>query len=137
MKAFVDTSFYISLLRKDDSNHERAKKILLSFKDKPLILYTSHYIIDEVATVISMRVEKEVALRFLQSVQEDDFPLILCVDDFVRQEAYRIFSHARTKNISMVDCYSAALMRQEGIKTCFSFDKQFRVLGFEILSSSA
>ncbi len=134
MKAFVDTSFYISLLKGNDSNHIKAKKILLSFEETSIILYTSYYIIDEVVTVISMRVGKDIALKFLRSIEQDDFPLILRIDDTVRENAYRIFSNAKSKNVSMVDCYSASLMRQEGIKKCFTFDKQFQTLGFEIVS---
>ena len=133
MKAFVDSSFYISLLRQDDSNHARAKRILQESAGRPLVFYTSFLIIDEVATVLSMRVSKKDAIAWLAATEQADFPIILNTDETVRQNARALFKKITDKNISMVDCYCAILMKQNGIQTCFTFDAQFKKLGFEIL----
>ncbi|MFA4845586.1 MAG: PIN domain-containing protein [Patescibacteria group bacterium] len=133
MKAFIDSSFFISLIRKDDSNHEKALRILRGLKDAPVIFFTSHYVIDEVATVLSMRVSKSSATNFLHSTTEDDFPMILSLDTDTRDRGRRLFQNQQDKNISMIDCYCAVLMHSQKIKKCFTFDKQFKKLGFEIL----
>lgn len=80
--------------------------------------------------MLSMRVSKKAAIAFLHAAARDDFPLILEVDDAVRREGHHLFEHTADKNISMVDCYSAGLMQRQGIARCFTFDRQFKKLGF-------
>lgn len=80
-----------------------------------------------------MRVSKKTAIAFLHATARDDFPLILAVDDPTRREGHHLFEHATDKDVSMVDCYSAVLMRRYGITHCFTFDRQFKKPGFETL----
>ncbi len=133
MKAFIDSSFFISLVRTDDSTHEKALRILRDLKEIPLVFYTSDCVIDEVATVLSMRVSKRSAIDFLLSTSQDDFPIILPLDLDARDRGRTLFQNQKDKNISMIDCYSIVLMRAQKITKCFTFDKQFMKLGFEIL----
>ncbi|MDO8505577.1 MAG: PIN domain-containing protein [bacterium] len=133
MNLFVDSSFYISLLRQDDRNHNRAKEALEDEAKQSAVFYTSQYVIDETATVLSMRVSKTSAVAFLNATEEEDFPIILGVDEEVRRQGYAIFREAKDKDISMVDCYCAALMKKHAISKCLTFDKQFTQLGFKII----
>ena len=133
MHVFVDSSFYISLLRKDDRNHTRAKEALEDAAKQSAVFYTSQYVIDETATVLSMRVSKASAVALLNATEEEDFPVILGVDEAIRQQGSAIFRETKDKDISMVDCYCAALMKQHAIIKCFTFDKQFKQLGFKII----
>ena len=133
MNVFVDSSFYISLLRQEDRNHARAKDALGDAATQSAVFYTSQYVIDETATVLSMRVSKASAVAFLNATEEEDFPIILAVDEEVRRQGYAIFRVAKDKDISMVDCYCAALMKRHAIFKCLTFDKQFIQLGFRII----
>lgn len=133
MKAFIDSSFFISCIKHDDKNHKKAQRIADDLKSKSFALYTSYYIIDETASILSMIVSKQVAVDFLESVKSDVFPIILEINQKIRSKTYRFFKTIENKNIGMTDCYSALLMKENKIKKCFTFDKHFRDLGFEIL----
>lgn len=133
MKAFVDSNFFIALSKKDDSTHQKAQKVLNKSKNKSIALYTSYYVIDETVTVLSRRLSKKEAIEFLSSIKDKDFPIILTIDQVIREKTYKLFKKVKNKSISMIDCYSAILMKANKIKKCFTFDKHFRDLGFEIL----
>ncbi len=85
------------------------------------------------ATVLSMRVSKLDAVAFLTTTEHEDFPILLAVDEAARHSAYRLFKKITDKDISMIDCYSAILMKQNNLQNCFTFDQQFIKLGFKIL----
>ncbi|KKQ86756.1 MAG: hypothetical protein UT11_C0063G0006 [Berkelbacteria bacterium GW2011_GWA2_38_9] len=72
MKIFVDASFFVALAKKDDSCHQKAKEIINSISG--VELYTAFYIIDEAATVLTIKTSKPEAVRFLNSIKQKDFP---------------------------------------------------------------
>lgn len=132
MKVFVDANFFISLLKEDDINHQKAKTILKDYEKKSIIFHTSFYIIDETATILSMRLSKAAAVGFLHEIESSDFLVTLPVTEFLREKTYQFFQGVKDKDISMIDCYSAVLMKEHGISTCLTFDKQFKKMGFQI-----
>ena len=133
MKAFIDSNFFIALSNKIDSTHKKALKILKKIQNSNIDFYTSYHIIDEVLTVLSQRLSKKEAIIFLLAIKESNFPIILDVDEGVREKSYKLFKKIKIKDISMIDCYSAILMKQNRIKKCFTFDNHFQKLGFETL----
>ena len=133
MKAFIDSNFFIALSNKTDSTHKKALKILKKIQNSNIDFYTSYHIIDEVLTVLSQRLSKKEAIIFLLAIKESNFPIILDVDEGVREKSYKLFKKIKIKDISMIDCYSAILMKQNRIKKCFTFDNHFQKLGFETL----
>lgn len=134
IRAFIDSNFFIALLKQNDECHQKAQRVLFAVKDNPIVFYTSYYIVDETATVLSMRISKGTANQFLQSLADTDFPILLEVNNELRLQSYKLFTTLDDKNISIIDCYSAVLMKMHDIKRCFTFDYHFKKLGFEILT---
>ena len=56
---------------------------------------------------------------------EDSFP--------VRDEALAIFEQMSDWNVDLSDCLSFSLMRAQGIRRAFAFDRDFEKAGFELL----
>tara|TARA_Y100000310_G_C20183584_1_gene579305 strand:+ start:22 stop:426 length:405 start_codon:yes stop_codon:yes gene_type:complete len=134
MKCFVDSSFFVSLSKENDKNHYKALEIAIEAKDKKIVFYTSDRIIDETATVLSMKASKVIAVNFLDYIEKDeDSPMVLGEDNNTRGKARRLFRLRKEKDISIIDCHSAVLMKKQRIRKCFTFDKHFKKLGFEIL----
>ncbi|TSC55809.1 MAG: PilT domain-containing protein [Parcubacteria group bacterium Gr01-1014_18] len=132
MRIFVDTSFYIALLRQDDTQHKKATAILDKLDHTDAILYTSHFVIDETVTVLSMRVSKKEANKFLDTVLQKDFPMILDMDSALRKTSHDFFRSLKNKNISMIDCHSVILMNHKNIEYCLTFDDHFKKMGFKV-----
>ena len=94
-------------------------------------LVTNNYILVETLALLRSRIGIEAVRRF----QEDVFPLLSL--EFITPETHRLgtaalFSSSK-RRLSLVDCISFEVMRENGIRTVFSLDPQFKEQGFEVV----
>ena len=134
IKIFVDSSFFVASVKEADENHLKAKNLIEKIRTNDYLLYTSFYTIDESATVLSQRISKQVAIEFLDKFKNKDYMAILELDHISREKSYSLFKQIRSKNISMVDCHSIILMKENGITDCLSFDQHFSQFSLKLLS---
>lgn len=132
-KVYIDSSFFVSLVFKDDSNNNRAEEIYNKLLIQRIVFYSSYYTIDESATVISIKKSKAEAISFLETFYDSNPPIILDLDKKLREKSYTLFKQIKSKNVSMVDCHSMTLMKENGIKKCLTFDQHFQKLGFKTI----
>ena len=123
---FIDASFYISLLKKNDANHEQAV-----VKWRNLRLYerkmTSQAILGEVLTVGSQRYDKQLTIDFVEEVKAGNTVIILETVALI-DHAWETFKKVKSKNVSWVDCYSWTIIQVHKIATVLTFDKDFQRL---------
>ena len=136
---FVDSNVWVACFHKNDTNHEKAKKLIENLpKDTPLL--TSNLVIYEVLTVLSMRAGKERANKF----GEWFFPLAsgkiigeLFVDEALEYQAWTLFKNIKQKDISFADCASAVIAKEYDLRYILTFDRHFKIFekefGLEIL----
>ncbi len=125
---FVDASYYISLLKPTDSNHERALTMAKRYKKKELM--TSQAVLGEVATVGSQRYNKEATIAFVEGIRSVGTTTILLEQPALVDRAWEIFKTVKSKNVSWVDCYSWAIIQAYKIEMVLTFDRDFqRLLG--------
>ncbi len=62
---------------------------------------------------------------------------LLKVDAEVLTESWELFKQRREIPLSLTDCTSAVLARRHGIADIFTYDSDFRALGFVALSKVA
>ena len=129
---FIDTSAFVALRNPADPNHKKALKFSLKLEAAQSQLLTSNYVLAETYTVISQKVGKPQAISF----KEDFDPSIQTtrVDENLEEVAWKIFKEIESKNVSYVDCTSFAIMKTFNIKQAFSFDEDFKRLGFSLLT---
>lgn len=120
---FVDASFYVSLLKPTDSNHDNA--VALARKLGRASKLTSQAVLGEVVTVGSQRFSKEATIIFIEHILRGRTTTILFETHELVTRAWKIFKTIKSKNISWVDCYSAAIMEAYKIETVLTFDKDF------------
>ncbi len=96
---------------------------------KGVRLIASDYLLDEVYTLIRMRVGHRAAVDFGQSIQASRFFRIEPVTPADFEAAWRIFSRYDDKLFSFTDCTSFAVMERLRIRTAFTFDDNFRDYG--------
>ncbi len=124
---FIDTSFYLSLLNQHDTNHLEALKIIKqNLKIDHFV--TSWAVIGEILTVGSMRFDKQTTLKFVEKLQNNPQTLILTEKTKLLTQTWKIFKQIKNKNLSWIDCYSAAIIDQYQIKQIFTFDQDFKKL---------
>jgi len=136
MRLFVDTSAFIALEDKDDKEHKTALKYREKIRreETPFrALYTSNYILDEVLTLLRLKLGHQAAVTFGENVKRSKILRILRVTPTIENNAWKIFKKYGDKDFSFTDCTSFALMEQEVISTAFTFDEHFQQYGFQMV----
>jgi len=97
-------------------------------------LYTSNYVLDESVThILYRRKRHDHALRMLDLITNSRYITMLWVTDDAQNRAIFLFRKYTDQILSMTDCTSAVLMNDYGIDTIFTFDSDFKALGFKTI----
>ena len=121
---FIDSSFYLSIFRKNDSNHEKAIIWWRSIPDDAQKM-TSQAILGEVLTVGSQRYDRRLTIAFVEEIRAGNTSILLETAPLVTR-TWQIFKEIIKKDISWVDCYSWAIIEAYKIETVLTFDKDFQ-----------
>jgi predicted nucleic acid-binding protein len=128
---FIDTSFFIALLTKEDRFHARADQAWKSLVESDAPLLCSNYTLLETFSLIQNRLGLEAVADF----QRDVVPLldVEWVDENSHEAGLAAVLAAKRRNLSLVDCVSFEVMRRKGVKNVHAFDKHFQEHGFHCL----
>ena len=129
-RVFIDTNIFVALRDKNDSNHKRAVQILERLIKADVIFFTSSDVIGETLTVISRKLGKTQAVKFLKEVE--GMAREIFVDENLHRISRNFFTEVRSKTISFVDCSNVVVMKNSKIKTIFSFDEDFKKMGVKL-----
>ncbi len=100
--------------------------------------YTSDYILDEAVTGCRRRTgSHKLAVELGTMIFASESFALLKVDAEVLTESWELFKQRREIPLSLTDCTSAVLARRHGIADIFTYDSDFRALGFVALSKVA
>lgn len=125
---FIDSSFYISLTVHSDSNHRKAEQLAKHITVKKI---TSEDILKESLTVVSQRKGRATAMRLYEQILTDTEILSITSDRFHR--GLDIFLRTELqKDISLIDCITAAIAAEIGVTTILTFDRHFKTMGFTV-----
>ena len=130
MKLFVDTSAWLALNDRSDQFHALAVEKLASIRAGRISLVTSDYVLDESVTIIRLRASHAAAVIFGQSILGSSVIDLIPVGSDDRLAAWEIFKKYADQDFSFTDCTSFALMRKLRLKTAFTFDGHFSLIGF-------
>jgi uncharacterized protein len=125
---FVDTSFFIALLTKDDRFHSQADQEWKSLLESESSLLCTNYTLLETFSLLQRRLGLEAVSDF----QRDVVPILSVewVDENSHEAGLAAVLTAKKKDLSLVDCVSFEVMRRNGIKNVLAFDKHFQEQGF-------
>jgi predicted nucleic acid-binding protein len=127
LTTFVDTTAFYALLDPSDDFHERALSFASSVDAADLV--THNYIVVESIALAHGRLGpaqvRELRDSALRSIE------VRWVDAAVHERALASLVAAARRRPSFVDWVSFELMRRDGIRTAFAFDRDFALQGFE------
>ncbi|MBE2220215.1 MAG: type II toxin-antitoxin system VapC family toxin [Anaerolineae bacterium] len=128
MKVFVDTSAFLSLLNKEESNAQTAWEIWQQLGAKKAEITTTNYVVIESTALIQNRL----GLDAVRDFQKLFVPLIslIWVDATLHKIGMSFMLAANRRQLSLVDCVSFATMRELNIEHYFAFDQHFDEQGF-------
>lgn len=126
-KILLDTSFMVSLFRKNDENHEQAKNNAHIIEEYDC--YITNYILNEVITIIAMRTKDMEITKTVYYFMLDNFTIINEQETpNFNTKVMKIFEkyNKDTFHLSFIDCSLILLYREYNIGVIVSFDKWFK-----------
>ena len=129
MVMFLDTSFLYALAVKDDDSHQSAVARFERALDEGTDLVLHNLVLVETVALLQRR--RGVAAARDVAEKSSAFQTIL-IDEQLHKQVLDLFVKSSSRRVSLVDMFSFALMRREGIKYALAFDDDFIKEGFSL-----
>lgn len=132
---FVDTGAFYARFDASAPRHDRADAVFESIGagDVPYRpVYTSTYVLDELATLVLSHRDHDTALTALDRIL-DSSTVVLHPDETDFRATYDQFCRYDDHDISFTDHMTAVLSADRGIDRVFSFDTDFRALDLTVV----
>ena len=132
--AFVDTGAWVALSDNTDADHRKA---LAFYRGLPrgTRLVTTNYVVAETYTWLRYRSSHRHALGFhtlLAAAVKRQVTRIEWITPDVHEAGWLIFARYEDQILSMTDCTSAVVAREQRADYIFAFDSDFSILGFDV-----
>ena len=134
MRVFVDTSAWYALMVPEDSNYEAAQRVFDRLRMAEATLLTTNYIALECTSLIQRRHGFEAARTFLARAM--DLLDLVWIGKDQHAQGMRLWLKSGRRTLSLVDCTSFWVMREQGVRQAVAFDAHFREAGFEVLPAA-
>lgn len=135
MTVFTDTSALYALLDRDDVNYAQASGAWSDLLKRGDALLTSNYVLLETLALVQSRL----GIDAVRAFQEDVRPMLIV--RWITEEEHRVgvesLLAARRRRLSVADCVSFQLMREQGIRAVFCFDRHFQEQGFDLIPAAS
>lgn len=132
MKAFVDTSAIFALMVCTDRSHDQARAAFGDLRRRQAVLFTTSYVLVESYALLAARVGLGAAQEFRDRLG----PLlsVTWVDHELHERGLDLAFEQKRRRLSLVDCVSFVVMRQQRISSAFAYDEHFVDAGFSLVS---
>lgn len=127
---FIDTSFFIALLRTTDQFHIQA---MAWARRSSNALLTTDYVLLEFMDAFSYPVLRRRGLQGLAVVRSNPDEKVLSASRQLMDEGLAVLDKHRDKAWSLTDCISFAVMNSAGITAALTTDRHFEQAGFRAL----
>jgi predicted nucleic acid-binding protein len=123
---FVDTSYWVALRLRRDSNHRDAVRLWSPGR----ALLTTNHVVGETWTFLSRRDGHASAVAFLDAVESAAWLTVVHVNEGIEREARAWLRRHDERVYSFVDATSFVVMRRERVSEALAFDGDFSAAGF-------
>ena len=122
VKVIIDSNIFVAVFLLEDSLHTRATHLVSQLKRQGVAFCTINLVLQESATVLSMRKGMPSARAFYAAVH-DFVDQVVPFDEIIEKESWKIFLSQSKKGTSFVDCAILASARHYKIDKIASFDR--------------
>lgn len=132
----VDTSVLVALFHDRDQHVAEARAFFDGVRSGRLRarpLYTSEYVVDELATTLLSRTDHDRASQAVASVRESTLLHVLHVDEAAYELAADRFIEYDDRALSFTDHVIGVQATDRGVDVVLSFDGEFTALGLTTL----
>ena len=126
---FLDTSYLLALIRKNDARHENALTASAKY-DGPFI--TTDLVLVELANCLSQPPYRATAVAIIEKIRSDRNTKVVSFDSEGMEKALALYKGRPDKAWGLVDCFSFVVMKEARLKVALCFDEHFRQAGFSV-----
>jgi uncharacterized protein len=126
---FLDTSYLLALVRKNDQHHQTAVKGAAWYSGP---YATTSLVLVELANCLAAPACRKIAVDVIEKLKADTRTNIVEFDSQYFTETFDLFRKRMDKDWGFVDCFSFLVMEQYGIDTSLCFDIHFKQAGFSV-----
>jgi predicted nucleic acid-binding protein len=133
---FIDTGALFARFVDNASRHERAQAVFDGIQQGDFAyrpLYTSTYVLDELATLIRYKHSHERATDTLARIRHSEPVTLIHPSEADFDAACEQFDRYDDQKISFTDHMSGVLATDRDVAHIFAFDSDFRTLGFTVV----
>ncbi len=131
---FVDTSAWVALIHRRDQHHSRALQLWPGIRDGQRELVTTGLVAGETHALLLRRRGAEAAATFVESLLTSRLGHVVWTDATITRNALERWLRGFDDQLfTLVDAVSFEVMRREGIREAFTFDKDFERAGFKTI----
>ena len=130
---FIDTGAFFARFADDAARHAQATAVFDAIQAGDLVyqpLYTSTYVLDELATLLRHKSTHERALDSLNRIRTSGPVILIHPTDADFDATCEQFARYDDHEISFTDHMSGVLAADRDVERVFAFDKDFATLGF-------
>ena len=127
---FVDTSFVVALVNKNDQYHGLAADLTERFTGQGLV--TTDAILLGIGNALSRNFKRESVEIIEHFLTSDDVKVIHLHPPLFRR-AFDLYKSHSDKQWGLIDCVSFVVMEELAITDALSADKHFEQAGFKVL----
>jgi uncharacterized protein len=129
---FVDTGPWIARHLRRDQHHAAAVEGWATLKRQRWRLFTTNFVVDEAITLLGRSAGHSFAAERARALYDSSVLTILRPTDVDEKASLTLFEKLADQRVSFTDCVSFALMKRQGLRRAFTFDRHFTGAGFEI-----
>ena len=133
---FVDTAYWIAVVRKRDQWHEIAEEARGWVRDAKLV--TTEEVLGEFLTALSRTKNLRLAaVDMVKKILSNPTVKIISQSAESFERGFKLYSERPDKTYSLQDCISMSTMKSESIEEILTTDRNFSQEGFRILMKKA
>jgi predicted nucleic acid-binding protein len=130
---FVDTAGWMACADEGDRAHGQACEARDAALEQGNVLVTTDYVIDEVLTLIRMRLGLAAAKAWWEQIEGSLRLRWEWIGMDRAEKARKAFFRYRDKDYSFTDCTSLVVMQELRLRQALTTDRHFRQMGFQVL----
>lgn len=133
-RVFLDTSAWVAAANPRDQHHGSAARYYRAALADGQPFLTTNLVVAETHVMLCRRIGDQFALDLLDRLRSDpSHEIVWSAPDLEREAVDRWLRPRLGQRISLADAVSFEVMRREGIRTAFTFDGDFRAVGFGLV----
>jgi len=131
-KLLIDTGAFYGREMEGDQYYSVAVQAWAQIESNPVHLYSTEHILDETINLLARKSSYAFAAEWgLNCLRSEEFEWLRTASEDLKAAAELMLKYA-DQDVSFTDCVSFALMRREGIRHAFSFDRHFLAAKFHL-----